>query len=81
MLNSEQIRAARALLGWSGRQLAEESGVHLTTVQRLERGNGLASGTVKILVRIEGALEDAGVEFTSQNGGLGVYLKTHAEGR
>ena len=50
MLNSEQIRAARALLGWSARQLAEKSGVQLTTVQRLERGNGLASGTVKTLV-------------------------------
>ncbi len=62
---SEQIRATRTLLGWSARQLAEESGVHLTTVQRLERGNGLASGTVMILVRIQDALEDAGVEFTS----------------
>lgn len=81
MMTSEQIRAARALLGWSARQLAEKSGVHLTTVQRLERGDGLAGGTVKTLVRVQSALEEAGVEFTSQNGGLGVRLKKHAVGR
>ncbi len=78
---SEQIRAARALLGWSARQLADKSGVHLTTVQRLERGNGLASGTVKTLDRVPGALEYAGVEFASQYGGLGLCPKTHRAGR
>ena len=78
MLSSEQIRAARALLRWSARQLAEKSGVHPTTVQRLENGNGSPGGTVKTLVRVQAVLEEAGVEFKSQDGGLGVFLKADA---
>ncbi len=74
MLTSDQIRAARALLRWSAHQLAHRSGVHVTTVQRLERGNGPVGGTVKTLANIQSALEDAGVEFTSQNGSPGVCL-------
>ena len=74
MLTSGQIRAARALLRWSSRQLAQRSGVHMTTVQRMERGNGPVGGTIKTLAKIQSALEDAGVEFTSQNGGPGVCL-------
>ena len=38
MLTSDQIRLARALLRWSARELAQKSGVHITTVQRIERG-------------------------------------------
>ncbi len=75
MLTSDQIRAARALLRWSALQLAHRSGVHATTVQRLEHGNGPVGGTVKTLAKIQSALEDAGVEFTSQNGSPGVCLK------
>ena len=81
MLTPDQIRAARALPHWPARRLAEKSGVHLTTVPRLECGNGPTGGTVKTLVRVQSALEDASVEFTSQNGGLGVRLKKHAAGR
>ncbi len=63
MLTSHQIRAARALLRWSARQLAQKSGVHVTTVQRMLRGNGPAGGTVKTPTKIQNALEDAGTEF------------------
>ena len=74
MLTSDQIRAARALLRWSARELAQRSGVHVTTVQRMERGDGPVGGTVKTLAKVQRALENAGVEFTSQNGGPGVRL-------
>ncbi len=40
MLTSQQIRAARGLLRWSARELAERAGVHLSTVQRMERSDG-----------------------------------------
>ena len=74
LLTSDQIRAARALLRWSARELARKSGVHITTVQRMERGDGPVSGTVQTLAKVERALEDAGVEFTAQNGSPGVRL-------
>ena len=74
MLTSDQIRAARALLRWSARKLGQKSGVHVTTVQRMERGSGLVGGTVLTLAKIQSALEDAGVAFTEQNGGPGVCL-------
>ncbi len=74
MLTSDQIRVARALLRWSARQLAEKADVHLTTVQRMECGDGPVGGTVQTLAKVQRALEHAGVEFTAQNGGPGVRL-------
>jgi transcriptional regulator with XRE-family HTH domain len=64
-ITSELIRAARGLLRWEQRQLAEASSVSLPTVKRLEAkpGNLAAhASTVAALVR---ALEAAGVEFTN----------------
>lgn len=37
MLTGSQIRAARALLKWSGQDLAEQSGVSYPAIQRAER--------------------------------------------
>ena len=37
-IESAPIRAARALLDWSGPQLAEASGVSLATIRRAENG-------------------------------------------
>ena len=76
MLTSDQIRAARALLRWSARQLAEKASVHISTIQRMECDSGPVGGTVQTVAKIQCALEDAGVEFTSQNGGPGVRLNT-----
>jgi hypothetical protein len=62
-ITSELIRAARALLRWEQRHLAEASSVSLPTVKRLESKPGSLSAhtsTVSALVR---ALEAAGVEF------------------
>src|SRR5580658_6418847 len=64
-ITSELIRAARALVRWEQRQLADASSVSLPTVKRLEaRPGNLAAhaSTVSALVR---ALEAAGVEFTN----------------
>jgi hypothetical protein len=64
-ITSELIRAARALVRWEQRQLAEASSVSLPTVKRLEAkpGNlGAHASTVAALVR---ALEAAGIEFTN----------------
>ena len=76
MPNAQQIRAARGLLGWSARELAQRAGVHLTTVQRMERSKGEVRATVHTLSKVRRALEAAGVEFLNGNhGGRGVRLK------
>lgn len=72
-MTSAQIRAARALLNWTVRDLAEKSGVHRNTVTRAEadeRGPGYA-----VLVIVQ-TLEAAGVIFVPENGqGPGVRLR------
>ncbi len=74
MLISAQIRAARSLLGWPARVLADRAGVHITTVQRLERLEGPLRGNARTLRRIQRTLETAGVAFTQEDG-PGVQLR------
>lgn len=70
MISSHQIRAARALLRWSAEVLANESGVGVATIRRLELADGVPSSNVNTLVAIKTALENAGIEFlgTPQQG-------------
>jgi len=73
----EQIRAARGLLGWSQTELAENAGLSLPTVKRMEREYG-AGPTVSddAKEKVRAALEKAGCEFIPENGGgAGVRLK------
>ena len=74
MLISNQIRAARGLLRWSARMLAEQAGVHLSTVQRMERSQGPVGGNVESVRRVQAALERAGVEFLAEDDSPGVRL-------
>lgn len=79
-LTSEQIRAARALLRWGQSDLAEESGVSLPTIKRLEGVRGVVSANRVTILAISRALEAAGIEFIAENGpsvgtGPGVRLK------
>jgi len=70
-----QIRAARGLVGWPARVLADHAGVHITTVQRIERARGALRGSTKTLEKIRRALEGAGVIFVGDdNEGPGVRL-------
>ncbi|XXK59481.1 helix-turn-helix domain-containing protein [Porticoccaceae bacterium nBUS_09] len=64
MLSSSQIRAARALLGWSGTELAEKSGVGITTLRRYELQKGIPSANTSVLLILKDTLELAGIEFT-----------------
>ena len=64
MISSSQIRAARALLGWSGNDLANKSGVGITTLRRYELQEGIPSANTSVLMLIKVALEDAGIQFT-----------------
>ena len=63
MVAAAQIRAGRALLGLSSRELAELSGVGWATVKRFEEVEGIPPSRVGTLNKIQSALEAAGVEF------------------
>ncbi len=64
MISGRQIRAARALLGWSGQELADKCGISLKTLRRYEPQNGIPSGNTKVLESIESVLEGHGIVFT-----------------
>ena len=63
MITSDQIRAARALLRWSGKDLAEKTGLGFSTLMRLEVLEGVPGAQAKTLETIQKAFESAGVEF------------------
>jgi transcriptional regulator with XRE-family HTH domain len=70
----EQIRAARGLLGWSQTDLALRAGLSLPTVKRVEAGSPRVSDDAR--VKLQRALEVAGIVFIDENGGgPGVRLK------
>jgi transcriptional regulator with XRE-family HTH domain len=76
MRYSAQIRAARALLGWSQNQLARRAGVGPATLQRIEQSNGIVKGNFSTILKIQKALEQAGIHFTEDDTGeIGVRLK------
>ena len=64
MISGRQIRAARALLGWSGQKLADKCGISLKTLRRYEPQNGVPAGSAKVLESIESVLEGHGIVFT-----------------
>jgi transcriptional regulator with XRE-family HTH domain len=73
MVTSAQLRAARGLVNWTVRDLAERSGVHRNTVTRIETE---ATGQGHAIASLQRALEDAGVIFVEENGeGPGVRLR------
>src|SRR3546814_2911583 len=67
MITSQQMRAARALLGIDQRELAELAGLSLPTIQRMEASNGQVRGVIDTLVKVIGALESAGIERSEEH--------------
>lgn len=63
MTTAAQIRAARALLGWTQTELAERSGLSLPSLSAIETTQ--VSPRRSTVARIVRALEDAGVIFTN----------------
>ena len=71
-----QVKAARALLGWSQDDLAKAAEVSIPTIKRLEAVDGPLGGRGETSERIIGAIRSAGVEFIDENGGgQGVRLR------
>ncbi len=79
MITSSQIKAARALLNMDRKTLADRAGLSVPTIQRMESADGVVGGNVESLVKVVGALREAGVELIdeespSQGKGRGVRL-------
>jgi transcriptional regulator with XRE-family HTH domain len=73
-----QIKAARSLLAWSQEQLAGAAGLSIPTIKRLEAKDGLVGGRAETAQKITSALQQAGIEFITENGGgVGVRLRKH----
>jgi|EndMetStandDraft_5_1072996.scaffolds.fasta_scaffold168589_3 transcriptional regulator with XRE-family HTH domain len=69
MLTGRQLRAARALLNWSRKRLADESDVPAVTIQGFEAG---ANSKLDTVIRLRRACELAGVAFIdAEHGGVG----------
>ncbi len=77
MISAKQCKMARAALDLGVRDLAELAKVAQATVSKLERGEELKERTVDA---IQAALENAGVQFISENGGgAGVRLAKRSD--
>jgi predicted transcriptional regulator len=61
MITPRQIKAARALLGWSQQELADKAIISLNALTRLERGQ--VDSRLSTLTAVQKALLKAGVEF------------------
>lgn len=80
MLTSDQIRAARALLRWDQKALAQASKVSLATIKRIEPLSGPVVANAVTIDALRRALEGAGIEFITENGsGAGVRFRKPAK--
>lgn len=74
MIDGRQIRAARAMLGWSRDDLLKASGISMSALLRME--GALADSRGSTLNKVVKALTLAGIEFvTRDDGAIGVILK------
>jgi predicted transcriptional regulator len=72
----QQLKAARALVGWSQEALAASSGVSLPTIKRLEATMGAIGGRSSTVTKLIAALSREGIIFIEENGeGPGVRLR------
>ena len=78
MLESAQIRAARALLGWKQDDLAKAARVGVATIRRIEGQEGPMMGYVSTLMRIQSAFESAGIRFLDNDAGGGIGVRRAA---
>ena len=65
-ISPAQCRAARALLGWNQDKLAAKVGVAVKTIRSFESGRRKPLGITRAAIRQ--ALEQAGIEFLSDDG-------------
>lgn len=78
MITPEGSRAARGLLGWNLKDLAEKAGVSFTTISQFENGRPSYGSTA---AKLAAAFEAHGVELVADDdrtGAVLVYAKRKA---
>jgi transcriptional regulator with XRE-family HTH domain len=81
IIESAQVRAGRALIGWSQAELANAAGLPLALVELFETGgaNKVHAGA---FAKMRATLESAGVAFIPEDGGgAGVRFRTGREAK
>jgi hypothetical protein len=82
MITGLQVRAARGFLVWDRRDLARRAVVSLATIERIETGGPVSGKAMTVaLASIQATLEAEGIEFTDDNGVLGVRLHPKPSGK
>jgi transcriptional regulator with XRE-family HTH domain len=67
IINGGQVRAARALLSWSQRELSKKSKVAFGTIQRMESFDGPIGSRTETLAKVVAVFEKAGIEFLNSD--------------
>jgi transcriptional regulator with XRE-family HTH domain len=78
LVSGRQVKAARALLGWSQADLARASGVSVATIVQLEAAPGNDSIHSKTAGKVRYAIELAGIDFIEERGGRGIRLRVES---
>jgi ribosome-binding protein aMBF1 (putative translation factor) len=68
VLTGAQIRAARAVLGWSAEDLAKHSKLSRRTIITMESADGAPQTNVVSLEKVRVTLESEGIEFIGAPG-------------
>lgn len=70
MISAEQIKAARAILGWSQDEMADKAGLSPTTICNLEKARNLdkCQITLRSVIEVRRAFERHGLEFLDGDG-------------
>lgn len=73
-LSPEMVKAARTLLNWTQRDLAERSGLYIGSLSRFESGAGLRDQNMERLIK---AFEEGGLTFiVNQDRAIGLKFKS-----
>jgi transcriptional regulator with XRE-family HTH domain len=75
----EQVRAARAFLGWTQADLGEVAGLSLQTIRNFETGSFPLSSAS--LAAVRKAFKKAGVEFLKRGKRIGVTIPARQQRR
>jgi transcriptional regulator with XRE-family HTH domain len=82
MISGLQVRAARAFLVCDRRDLARRAVVSLATIEHIETGGRVSEKAITAaLESIQATLEAEGIEFTDDDGVLGVRLHPKPAGK
>jgi predicted transcriptional regulator len=73
---NDEFSVPPTLLGWSQDKLARSASIGLATLRRIEQNEGIVKGNFSTIIKIQKALEQAGIHFTEDDTGeIDVRLK------